>query len=540
MDQSIIQEIEQFDKDIVIPPIQQYGEKTYKATIESLFFNAQNQKAIIQSNIALQNHETLRQFNNNKYKSEDHLLLALRSFQPEQQQSLNQLEQDSQQIQEPYLVFKIPQSQLPNLQKFARTYQFMNDIYQVMAKMTSQKLFRDIFSFPQFNDQFIFEVDQQTFTLLKNKQDNTKNKIIEDIILNTQDWKQFLGHQSDYRPRLQLPSEQGQYQLIFYQNQSDKVLSVRNDLNQTHVLNEDTLILTQDSLSQQRFFPANNYLDLYRDEAALEFIKYFSFQHNLKNAQNYTYVEKYFQNKQIADNPLSIFTYCLEFIDRARNIFQWEQIIQNYYQNYQQSFLKNDQTENNKEIKVTYYDVLYEIYFKYIETLTKQTQQKQFLGKIFDEDTFQEYCDKRLKDKQFELTDDNQKDMVLFDWRDKTITFFLIFDQTYYIGIVDAKEQVDQFKVINSSLSQQMIDLEYNYKRVYIYIKNNTDLYDILKNYKMDRFEQMENVKKLIDQIILEQAYKTFLQQCKNKILSKDEKQDVKQKIDIHINMLGK
>ena len=33
--------------------------------------------------------------------------------------------------------------------------------------------------------------------------------------------------------------------------------------------------------------------------------------------------------------------------------------------------MKNDKTENNKDTKVTYYDVLYEIYFKYIETLNK-------------------------------------------------------------------------------------------------------------------------------------------------------------------------
>ena len=43
-----------------------------------------------------------------------------------------------------------------------------------------------------------------------------------------------------------------------------------------------------------------------------------------------------------------------------------------------------------------------------------------------------------------------------------------------------------------------MIDLDQNYKKVFIFIKNNTDLYDIFNHYKIDRFEQMENVKKLI------------------------------------------
>ena len=81
----------------------------------------------------------------------------------------------------------------------------------------------------------------------------------------------------------------------------------------------------------------------------------------------------------MADNPLLIFTYCLEYIERARNIFLWEQvflynkfkIIQNYYQNYQKSIMKNYKNDDDKQIKVTYFDILHEIYIKYNDTLTK-------------------------------------------------------------------------------------------------------------------------------------------------------------------------
>lgn len=65
-------------------------------------------------------------------------------------------------------------------------------MYQIFNKLFASNILKSIFSFPPYLDLFIFEVNTETFNRLKNNKDFTKNQIIEDIIIETQDMREFL------------------------------------------------------------------------------------------------------------------------------------------------------------------------------------------------------------------------------------------------------------------------------------------------------------------------------------------------------------